>query len=143
MAKYQNKINRNIELLQVQAMKSKFPAFKFKKEGDVFVFTGDLLIKPELPIYNVTIKSRKGNKPEVYINKPSLVPGAPHLYPEGNICLYYPGHFHWRQEMLIAGKIMQWTIAWIYFYEAWLETGVWYGPEVPHGNNPKETEQEF
>lgn len=67
-----------------------------------------------------------------------LVPNAPHTYSEGNICLYYPGNFHWRQGMLIAGRIMQWTIAWIYFYEAWLETGVWFGPEVPHGESPKE-----
>ena len=30
---------------------------------------------------------------------------------------------------------MDWTIAWIYFYEVWLETNIWYGPEVPHNNN--------
>lgn len=138
MAKYQKKEKRNIELLQREAMRSKFPNFKYQKDKETLIFTGDLLIKPELPVYNITIRSYKGFTPKVFINKPPLVENAPHTYPDGNICLYYPGDFHWRQGMLIAGKIMQWTIAWIYFYEAWLETGVWFGPEVPHGSAPKE-----
>lgn len=142
MAKYQNREKRIIELLQREAMKSRFPNFKFQKDGETLVFTGDLLIKPELPIYNVTIKSLKGYTPKVYVNSPQLVADAPHTYSDGHLCLYYPGNFHWRQGMLIAGKIMQWTISWIYLYEAWLETGTWFGPEVPHGDSPKEEESD-
>jgi len=33
----------------------------------------------------------------------------------------------------VAGDIMGWTAGWIYFYEYWLQTGEWIGPEVPHG----------
>ena len=32
---------------------------------------------------------------------------------------------------------MDWTIAWIYFYEVWLETKIWYGPEASHNNKKK------
>ena len=36
------------------------------------------------------------------------------------------GHF------LIARYIVPWAAAWLYFYEVWLDLGVWLGPEVPH-----------
>ena len=36
---------------------------------------------------------------------------------------------------LVAKEIMSWTIAWLYFYEAWLQTGKWFGPESHHTPN--------
>lgn len=121
------------DVVQIEAMKSRFPSFHcFRKSGNI-IFKGDLLIKRELPIYNVSIVYRRAKNPKVFINSPQLKFNAPHRYKEGNICLYHPSNFRWNGRQLIAKQIMDWTIAWIYFYEVWLETGVWYGPEVPHG----------
>ena len=42
-------------------------------------------------------------------------------------------NYNWNVDKLIAKDIVPWTAAWIYFYEYWLRTGEWVGPEAPHG----------
>ena len=46
----QRKPNPNI---QVGAMKKYFPDFKYHKKGNNIVFTGDLFVVPEIPIYTI------------------------------------------------------------------------------------------
>jgi len=59
------------------------------------------------------------------------VADPPHFYKESQtLCLYHPKNYHWTKEKLIAKDIVPWTAAWIYFYEIWLQKGVWYGPEA-------------
>lgn len=131
-------------LVQINAMKSKYPHFKHKKNGDSdIVFTGELFIKPELPIYTVSIHYRGNLSPVIKVLNPQLVEDPPHFYKKSNsICLYHPDNYKWRKENLIATNIMSWTIAWIYFYEYWLQTGQWVGPEALHNFEKKEDEQE-
>jgi hypothetical protein len=131
-------------LLQINAMKSKYPYFKYKQNGDNDIaFIGDLFIKPELPIYTVSVHYRGSLSPIVKILNPPLVQNPPHYYYKTNtICLYHPDNYKWRKGNLIAANIMSWTIAWIYFYEYWLQTGNWVGPEVLHNLDKKENEQE-
>ena len=136
MGKIPNRHKEN-EQIQIQAMKSKFPNFSCKKKAGEIVFTGNLLIKPELPIYNVSVHYRFNFSPKVYVNSPTLDDNSPHRYSDGSLCLYHHDNYKWNADKLVATIIMQWTIAWIYFYEAWLQTGVWYGPEVPHKNDTK------
>lgn len=125
------------DIAQIQAMKSLFPSFhSYYKSGNL-IFKGDLFIKKEIPVYNVSIVYRREKNPKVYINSPELKVNTPHRYREGNICLYHPLNFRRNGRQLVAKQIMGWTIAWIYFYEVWLETGVWYGPEVPHDEEKK------
>lgn len=120
-------------IIQIGAMKSKFPQFKNKQKGDNVIFTGDLFIKPELPIYNISIEYRGDSRPFVRINSPALVDKPPHFYQSTkSLCLYHIDNYKWKSDKLIAKEIMQWTIAWIYFYEYWLQTGEWVGPEVEH-----------
>lgn len=142
MAIMQKQRHLGNEYSQIQAMRSKFPAFKAKKKNGEIIFTGDLLIKPELPIYNVTVHYRFNKSPKVFINSPEIDKRCPHKYSDGSLCLYHSSNYKWNADKLVALHIMQWTIAWIYFYEAWLQTGEWYGPEVPHGNvaNKENTE---
>lgn len=123
-------------------MKSRYPHFKYKQNGDNdIVFTGDLFIKPELPIYTVSIHYRGNLSPIVKILNPVLVKDPPHYYKSSDsVCLYHPDNYKWRKENLIASNIISWTIAWIYFYEYWLQTGDWVGPEVSHDLNMKENE---
>ncbi|MBE9392241.1 hypothetical protein [Elizabethkingia anophelis] len=113
-------------------MKSKYPQFKHKIEGASIIFTGDLQVKPEFPKYTVSIVYRNSSPPIIKIINPTLVENPPHVYSEKKLCLYHPKNFKWKKEKLIANEIIEWTSAWIYFYEVWLETGKWYGPEAPH-----------
>jgi hypothetical protein len=125
-------------LVQIGAMKSKYPQFKSKQKGDNIVFTGDLFIKPELLIYNVSIEYRGNLRPVVKINSPALVEKPPHTFADKSLCLYHSDNFKWSTDKLIAKEIIQWTVAWIYFYEYWLQTGEWVGPEVAHNTDKKD-----
>lgn len=118
--------------LQIEAMKSKYPQFKCKRKKDSIVFTGDLLIKPELPIYNVSVEYNGDSRPIVKVNHPQLDMKSPHRYDDYSLCLYSPNDFKWNAEKLIAKEIIPWTTAWLFFYEYWLQSDEWIGPEAPH-----------
>ncbi|MEY9893897.1 hypothetical protein ABIA35_007434 [Catenulispora sp. MAP12-49] len=49
----------------------------------------------------------------------------PHVYRDGNLCLYLPGQ--WHEEMLLADTILPWASEWLLHYELWLVTGHWSG----------------
>lgn len=77
-------------------------------------------------------KNELGNTPKVFVLSPQLVDCPKHTYKEGCLCLYHPDNFKWNAHKLVAQEIMQWTCAWIYCYEYWLQSGEWVGPEVAH-----------
>lgn len=123
-------------------MRSKYPQFSVSKNktGQV-IFRGKLQVKPELPEYSIRIVYRGGRPPQVFIDSPEIVSGAPHIYSDTkSLCLYHADNFRWQVGKLIANEIMGWTAGWIYFYEYWLQYGEWIGPEVPH--NWSETSQD-
>lgn len=118
--------------LQIAAMKRLFPQFRSIKNAHGVTFIGNLQIKQELPTYKVKVEYRGHCSPRVSIISPQLANGTPHIYKGGYLCLYHHDHFHWRHNKLVAKEVMQWTCAWLYFYEYWLQTGKWIGPAVPH-----------
>jgi hypothetical protein len=128
-----NKNNYNTDI-QIGAMKRFYPQFKVIKRGHFDIeFVGTLSVKPVFPVYTVSINYRGNLRPLVRILKPALVEDPPHFHKENiSLCLYHSRYYHWTKEKLIAKDIVSWTAAWIYFYEKWLQTGKWYGPEVPH-----------
>ena len=138
MAKYFNKRKGNI-YAQIGAMNSKFPQMKSKITGkNTVLFTGEVMIKPELPKYEISVEYRGNLSPRVKVIKPKLVEKPPHFYHNTKtLCLYHPKDFKWNANKIIAKEIMSWTIAWLYFYECWLQTDVWYGPEVEHNYENK------
>jgi hypothetical protein len=77
--------------------------------------------------------------PQVFLTDPLVDPKCPHIYLfDKSLCLYFPPDFHWDQTKLIASTIIPWTICWLYFYDKWLRSGVWYGPESPHNTEPND-----
>lgn len=123
---------------QIGAMKKNYPQFKFKIEREEIIFKGEIQVKPEFPVYTLSIRYRGNKAPIVKVIKPKLVEKPPHFYKETkSLCLYHPHNFYWNSSKLIANEIMDWAIAWVYFYEVWLDTGIWYAPEVPHSLNVK------
>ncbi|WP_144036696.1 hypothetical protein [Sphingopyxis witflariensis] len=63
---------------------------------------------------------------------------VPHLYgawddPRGaELCLYYPPDETMLLGQQVAQQLLPWAFEWLHYYEIWLVTGVWSGPEAPH-----------
>jgi hypothetical protein len=133
MAVYQKSKPYNADI-QVQAMRARYPAFRaVKRRNGEIIFTGQLQVKPELPVYTVRVVYRGDASPQVFVLNPKPVAKAPHIYRDSrSLCLYHKKNFYWHEARLISDEIMGWTVGWIYFYEYWLQTGEWVGPAVPH-----------
>jgi len=123
-------------LHQIEVMKRMYPQFKAKRKGPIEVeFFGILSVKPSLPDYSVSLLYRGDLSPIVKVLDPKLVESPPHFYKNtGSLCLYHPDNYSWGSGKIIAKNIISWTASWIYFYEIWLQKGIWYGPEVQHSN---------
>lgn len=136
-----NKTHHYNSEAQIGAMKSRYPQFTARRINENEIeFIGELQPKPELPTYKVSILYRGDLRPFVRVLSPRLVENPKHFYNKTKtLCLYHPDEFKWHKDRLIAKYIVPLTSAWIYFYEVWLEKGIWYGPEYKH-ETPKEND---
>jgi hypothetical protein len=121
-------------------MKLHFPHFKYHYNSDHnLVFEGTIQPKRTMPVYKLSIEYRGNLMPKVKIIDPLLVEKPPHFYYKAEcLCLYKPENFNWTATKPISNYIVPWTSCWIYFYEVWKETGIWYGIEAEHLNNKEE-----
>ncbi len=111
----------------------------FRRSGDARRSTWRGILQPTEVSrqYEVAVSYRLGLIPEVRVQKPKLPPKAPHTYTDGTLCLYYPSDWQWHGQRIIAHTIIPWTADWLFYYELWLDTGEWHGPEVSHGGNKR------
>lgn len=123
---------------QIEAMAVAWPMFRVGKRDRVNRSAiWSCVLKPQFTAYRVEVRYAVGASPKVRILSPELerLPGneegsLPHVYGPSNdptLCLYDPEANEWNSTMLIAEKIIPWTIEWLTFYEFWLMTGVWSG----------------
>jgi hypothetical protein len=119
-----------IQDFQIQ---QRFPSFKrhFHRVGHG-LWTGTLQPRESSPVYHVELRYRVHVAPTVKVLRPDLAPGAPHLYPDGTLCLYWPKEWGWTSDQLIVNTVLPWAADWLYYYELWLDCGKWLGPESPH-----------
>jgi len=83
--------------------------------------------------YEVTLIYRLNGLPEVYVKRDDLVDvdaaDFPHIYKrEKNrvkLCLYYGKEFN--TSMYISDTIIPWTVEWLFYYELWIKTKIWFG----------------
>jgi hypothetical protein len=131
---------------QIVQMRNLFPLFEHKinvKKWGYVVFSGTLKPHINFPEYKVKIEYRLGRHPRIKIVSPTLVEKPPHYYSDTNsICLYHPNDFTWSKSVSLAETIIPWTSCWIYFYEVWKESGVWYGEEAPHNIEETKTQKD-
>jgi hypothetical protein len=106
----------------------RFPGFSYRWARAEAIWRGTLQPRTTSPTYRVEVRYRVGKIPRVRVLRPALVAGAPHLYGDGTLCLYWPREWIWHSYELIAETIIPWTGLWLYFYELWLDTGEWLGP---------------
>lgn len=109
-----------------------FPGFTASVTCGRCVFRGTLQPTDQGERYRVHIRYRRGEIPRVHVMNPVIDEDAPHLHEDGSLCLFHPKVFHWHDGRLVAKHTIPWTAVWLYFYEKWLELGVWFGPEAPH-----------
>lgn len=110
-------------------IKKYFPQFEY--QDDAKQWSGMLISTHMQQTYSVKIVY-KSEYPQVFITHPQIIKNSPHTYDDNSLCLYYPPDKSYKKDKLIAKTIIPWTCEWLYYYEIWLETGVWWGPEAPH-----------
>ena len=126
-----------LSLLQQQkAMQADFPIFTFayeKQKGKRLpMWRGTLQPLETSPLYRIKVCYQLPKTPQVWVLAPALRPDAPHRYSDGTLCLYYPRDGSWTPQTPLSRTFVPWTALWLAFYEYWLSTGTWYGPEVVH-----------
>lgn len=118
--------------IQIIQMKKYFPGMRYFRFGGQQYWIGELKPFQYSDTYNVKICFRGKKSPNAFVLSPILKEDRPHKYPDGSLCLYYPREQKWKPDWIIAQKFMPWVCEYLYFYEVWLETDIWYGDEAPH-----------
>lgn len=140
-------------MAQAQQLRSHFPGCKLEVGRRKLVWCYDIQPTAMSRCYTVKIKYRPNSKgvmtPETYVLFPRHLPLAegkaklPHVYcnESQKICLYDWRNKEWNPAMPLATTIVPWASEWLYFYEVWVMTGVWYG-EGNHPGDPKDKNNE-
>lgn len=84
--------------------------------------------------YRIKASLKLGQHPFIeVINGLDLERGKPpHTYSKWNLCLYHGSEGIWSDQGDFTKDILPLIYTWIYFYEVWLKTNVWYGREWKH-----------
>jgi hypothetical protein len=83
--------------------------------------------------YKVQIKYSCKGAPKVFIKHPKIkTDHRIHRYSDESLCLYYPLKDPWKSKKNIHETIIPWTAEWLVYYELFLITEKWHGPEQPH-----------
>lgn len=114
-------------------MKIEHPDFKSYRENGRLFFSGYVQPSSTMSQYKIRIEYRNNRMPKVKVLEPKLHENRPHYYEkEDCLCLYKPENFYWSESASISQYIVAWSVCWLYFYEVWLQTGDWLGPEASH-----------
>ena len=120
-------------------IKARFPQFKRIGRESQTAWRG--VLRPRSEEYEILIEYRGGSAPHVYMLNPALNEDCPHIYKDDNsLCIYWPrdpDNPGWQTDSWIADTIIPWTALWLHFYELWLETGEWLGPEKMHSGEKR------
>ena len=103
----------------------------------------DMQIRPSPlgRLYDVRIRYRRGDTPEVVVVSPDLNELAegrylPHVYSTNpvRLCVYDPKAEEWSPSASIANTIVPWIYLWLFYFEEWLVSDEWKGggrhPEI-------------
>ncbi len=113
-------------------MRAVCPSFECSIVHGLFICHGSLQPFSFTAVYRVRIEYRVGYWPKAWVEEPKLRrrqpdEPIPHTYDDDLPCLFYTRSNEWTSDKAIAMTIVPWLLQWLFFYEAWLFTGVWQG----------------
>ena len=74
---FKNKSNITAQIAEIKKL---YPSFRYAIRGNDIIFKGEIQVKPEFPIYTISLKYNSTNKhPIVKILNPKLVENPPHF----------------------------------------------------------------
>ena len=113
-------------------IRAAWPTFTRRGNEHASEWKGCLQPTPVAGRYAVAVEYRMGYIPKAKVVSPELVDNAPHIYSKQKLCLYHPADWNWHGNRILAYTIFPWVANWLFFYDLWLDTGEWLGPEAPH-----------
>lgn len=121
--------NQNVQI------QGRYANFQHHKEGNKYVWIGNVQPAPLSQIYRVKIEYDLKHSPSVYVLSPELKSydgktRIPHMYEQKRLCLYLPGSGEWNNQKFIAETVVPWISLWLFYYEIWASTGEWLGGGV-------------
>jgi len=138
---FQPRKNQDLTIAaQKYAITSSFPGLgTCEKDRLVLIWHAKITPLAICQTYTVKIIYDGKSPPKVFVVAPKLEK-SPHVYKEGNLCLYDPEETPWDYRRSIASTIIPWTIDWLVHYEIFLATGVWCAKERhPSGGSSEKT----
>ena len=81
--------------------------------------------------YKIRVEYLKTQPPKIFVEHP-IIKKRKHMFHDGSLCLYHWSNFKWDDKKSIARDLIPWTYMWVYYYELWLSTGIWYSDEYKH-----------
>ena len=121
-------------MLQDIHMRPRYPQFKMSGHGARASWVGQLSSRPGSS-YRIRIAYGAFGRPRVFLLDPPMREDCPHTWGGGEMCVFWPkdpDHPGWQPGSWIADTILPWSQLWLHYYELWLETGEWRGPEHGH-----------
>lgn len=128
-------------VVQQLALNRLFPTGYALIRHSELVWQGQLAPTPMSRTYHVELRYKMNLFPTVKVVSPKLETRAgerlPHLYRNGDLCLFYPRAKEWHSGLLLARTIVPWASEWLFHYEIWLSTGRWCGGGYHQEHKPK------
>jgi len=100
-----------------------------------WVWRGVVQPRPDGQVFIIDMEAghRSGGIIKIWVREPTLVPTKetgrpPHTYADESLCVHDEVVSAYES---IAATTVPWIYSWFYFYERWLETGTWDGPQSP------------
>jgi hypothetical protein len=119
---------------QELAMRKHRPVFT-RTRRHPWVWRGLVQVRPGGQVYVIDVRAghESGDKVEIRVLEPTLVPVTatgrpPHTFENGALCVNDRAASAYE---FLSDTTVPWIYSWLYFYERWLETGIWYGPQAP------------
>jgi len=99
---------------------------------------------PHNNLYVLCLNYEIGWPPRVWVVEPDLTGkgNLPHTYTSENnrLCLYRSTDWAWDSSCDIMKTVVLWSQMWLFYYEDYLITGQWRGPEADHDEREKKVE---
>lgn len=105
--------------------------------GRSLSFQMELSPSPASRIYQCELQVPAGLAfPNMIVKSPNLQSLAegkklPHIYPYSGkgtrLCLWQPKYKEWDWSMRLSETYIPWTVEWLFYFEHWMDTGLWVG----------------